>query len=120
MPENAPGENTPPGTVADGTVTSPLTASRRRFLQASGVAAAGAGAAIVMLDGPDVGAASATPAHTHVAAGSPRPVLDGKPVIVHVLDADTGRISVFTENSEVISTDPELVRHLVRAVRAAR
>jgi hypothetical protein len=103
----------PPGAGDGGTAGRP---SRRSLLRgAAGLA--GAGLAAGAAGGTVVGAALAP-----AAAAAPRPAgggqaAHGEPVVVHVRDARTGDMEIFSGTSQVAVRDPHLAQQLVRAVR---
>lgn len=105
----------PPGTAAEEREGGGP--SRRTLLRgAAGVAGAGLAATAVAgaVAGPALAAAaSAAPAP----AGSAGKASRGPAVVVHVRDAGTGEMEIFSGTSQVKVRDPQLAAKLVRAVR---
>src|SRR5262245_6172318 len=97
--------------------------SRRAFLsRGAGAAAAGAVLATTGLQlgrsslgrSPSSNPADAAPADAAAAAS-----MSG-PVVVHIRDAKTGEVSIFSGETEVAYRDPQLVARVARATRQNR
>jgi hypothetical protein len=99
--------------------------SRRAFLY-TGAGAAAAGAVIATtgggVSGGGVSAGSAaagslsdSPAEAAEVAAS----VDG-PIVVHIKDAKTGEVAIFSGDNEVIYRDPQLVARVARATHGSQ
>lgn len=91
--------------------------TRRRFLRHASMGAAAAGAVAaggVGVFGALGGAASAAPA---LASSSDTPTMEGSSVIVHVVDAKKGRITVFDGTQEKDVTNFDLAQMLMKAAK---
>lgn len=84
--------------------------SRRIFLAAAGSTAA---AAAAVAAAPGALGAPATPAGPRPDDSAP----DGEPLVAHVEDVASGRISILFGEEEVVVQDADLVRRLTRAAR---
>jgi hypothetical protein len=91
----------------------------RRSLLRGAAGFAGAGLAATAVAGTVTGPAVAASAGKEAAGRSGRPddADRGAPVVVHVRDARTGEMDVFSGTSQVRLRDPQLAGKLVRAVR---
>jgi len=98
---------------------SPRTVSRRSLLQ--GAAGAGAaGLAVTTLGAAALGV-SATPAHAAPAhAADSTGQAAGDPIVVHVRDARTGDIEVFSGTTKTRLRDRDLAARISRATRQGR
>jgi hypothetical protein len=91
--------------------------SRRRFLRnasigaaATGVAAAGGLSLLTGVSGAD----AATPPKATSPEG---PVLDGSGVVAHVVDAKSGKISLFVGTKHIDYTNQALAQELLKATK---
>jgi hypothetical protein len=94
--------------------------SRRAFLRRGTVAAAALGVVgtVPGLSGLFAGSASEAPAVESGAAQAEGEVGDlSQPLLAHVKDINTGEISLFHGESEVVVRDPALARRLLSAAR---
>jgi hypothetical protein len=89
--------------------------SRRLFLRnasigaaATGVAAAGGLSLLTGVSGAD----AATPPKTTASDG---PILDGSGVVAHVVDARSGKISIFVGTKHIDYTNQALAQELLKA-----
>ena len=89
--------------------------SRRHFLRNASIGAAATGVAAAgglnLLTGVS-SADAATPPKTQVTDG---PILEGSGVIAHVVDAKTGKISLFVGTKHVEYTNQALAQQLLNA-----
>ncbi|HEX4834032.1 MAG TPA: hypothetical protein VH478_23405 [Trebonia sp.] len=79
------------------------------LLGAAGLGAAGLAAGVLA-------GAVAAPAHA-ATAGEAGPEAHDEPLVVHVHDARTGVVDLYTGTRHVRVTDPQLAARLARAVR---
>jgi hypothetical protein len=91
--------------------------SRRHFLRnasigaaATGVAAAGGLSLLTGVSGADV----VTPPKAATPAG---PILEGSGVVAHVVDAKSGKISIFVGTKHIDYTNQALAQELLKATK---
>ncbi len=91
--------------------------SRRRFLRnasigaaATGVAAAGGLSLLTGVSGAD----TVTPPKSPTPDG---PLLEGSGVVAHVVDAKSGKISIFVGTKHIDYTSPALAQELLKATK---
>ncbi|UQX87843.1 hypothetical protein M6D93_16270 [Jatrophihabitans telluris] len=99
---------TAPQSATRGPAPAGSDASRRSFLVATGATAA-AGLVVAGAVGPGF----ARPAASAKALTTPA---DAQPLVVHVSDPASGRLSVYVGEREVLVNDPDLVARITRAV----
>jgi hypothetical protein len=91
--------------------------SRRHFLRNASIGAAATGVAAAgglnLLTGVS-SADAATPSKTPAPAG---PILDGSGVVAHVVDAKTGKISLFVGTKHINYTNQALAQELLKAAK---
>jgi hypothetical protein len=94
--------------------------SRRSFLRSGTIAAAAVGVvgSVPGLSGLLAGSAAEAPAVESAATQSETDLGSlSQPLLAHVKDLDTGEISLFHGESEVVVRDPALARRLFSAAR---
>lgn len=97
----------------------PQAGPSRRFILwgAAGAGAAGLAAAAMAHTAPALAAATAPASRTRQPAAAANPAPAGEPVVVHVRDARSGEMDIFSGTSRTRLRDPELAARLARAAR---